>query len=110
MKIEKFNENNNQDYDNFVNKVKSLFLELWDDKLGISNFKIDTNVRFNLSFNINMSITSDNFVEYNELCKILNDSDARFQIINNVMYASITDFNKLIENIKILLNSRKFNV
>jgi hypothetical protein len=110
MKIEKFNENNREDYDNFVNKVKSLFLELWDDKLGISSFKIDTNVRFNLSFNISMSITSDNFVEYNELCNVLNDSDSRFQLISGVMYASITDFNKLIDNIKLLLNSRKFNV
>jgi len=110
MIIQKFNENNQEDYDIFVNKVKSLFLELWDDKLGIINFKIDTNVRFCLSFKISMSITNDNFVEYNELCNILNDSDARFQIINYVMYASVTNFSKLINNMKILKNSKKFNI
>ena len=110
MVIEKFNENNKEDYDNFVNKVKSLFLELWDDKLSISIFDIDTNVKFNLSFKIGSSITNDNFVEYNEMCRILNDSGARFQIINYFMYANITDFDKLIKNIKILLNSKKFNI
>ena len=96
MVIQKFNENNKEDYDNFVNKVKTLFLELWDDKLGIINFKIDTNVKFNISFKISMSITSDNDLEYIELFNILNNSYSKFQLISNVMYISVIDFSKLV--------------
>ena len=111
MIIHKFNENNNEDYDDFVNKVKTLFLELWDDKIGISNFKIDTNVQYNLSFKIGYnSVTNKNFTEYNELFKILNNSGPEFQFISGTMYAKITNFSKLIEDMKLLLNSKKFNL
>ena len=78
-----------------------LVFSLNDNKIGET--KLGTNVKFNLSFKIGSSITNDNFVEYNEMCRILNDSGARFQIINYFMYANITDFDKLIKNIKILL-------
>lgn len=110
MIIRKFNENNQEDYDNFVNKVKNIFLELWGDKIGISKFDIDTNVRFNLSFKINCSITNENFIEYNELFNILNNSDSKFQLISGTMHVSVTDFSKLVSDMKLLLNSRKFNV
>ena len=110
MIIQKFNENNQEDYDNFVNRVKTLFLELWEDKLGISSFNIDTNVRFNLSFRIGVTITEKNFIELNELFNILNNSDSKFQLIGGVLYVNVTDFSKLVSDIKLLLNSKKFNV
>ena len=98
-------------------EAKELFLDLWDDPLLLSkvffheyNDTLTNKLFYQLYCTINQSIKKDTYDDYKSLFDIFLKCDADFKLDKNELKATFYDINYFIEEMKILKNSKKFNI
>jgi len=97
-------------------EAKELFLDLWDDSLFLMKLYVqayvDTsnNIFYQLSCSIRKPINKDTYSIYKNLFDILLRCNVDFKFDKNELTSQFEDIHPFIKEMKILKDSKKYNI
>ena len=113
MKIERFIETYNYTYEK--EEVSQLFWDIWGTKLdmggvGVTVFYPKTEAVFSIIVTIKTSMSQVTYDDFRELFEMLKRLNVEFIFENEQLKIISKDIKKIIEELKNVQNSKKFNI
>jgi len=101
---------------NLADEAKELFLDLWDDSLKLYQMTcysyIDTsdNIFYEINTKTRVAITKESYIDYKDMFDLILRCGENFKYEKDTLLVNFDDIKPFIKEMKILKNSKKYNL